>query len=410
MTRTPFDQVLQRLGTDSIKWDKAALALGSSADGGSPDQSGSNLLLPLSLADMDFQTAPVVVAALEARIRHGVFGYTFAGDAYFEAITRWLQRRHAWQVDRDWIVPGTGAVPAINLAIQMLTEPGDAVIVQPPVFHPFAQSVANNGRRVVLNPLRQEAGRYDFDLDDLQRKAQDSRARMLILCSPHNPVGRVWSVSELRELVRVCDAHDMLIVCDEVHCDLTYPWSRFTTLAAAAPECLARLIHCHGPSKTFNLVGLKASTTIIPNPTLRERFVLGLRNLNELFGVGTLATHALRAAYDEGEDWLAQLMSYLEGNMLTLRDYLQVELPQWRMTVPDATYLAWIDCREMGVASSVLKRHLAEHARVVLEDGAMYGAGGDGFLRLNVACPRVTLESALNRIRDALRQRPLQAS
>lgn len=399
---TTFDAVLTRLGTDSIKWDKAGPFSGAQLDDALGCAAGSSPLIPMSLADMDFPTAPAVIAALESRVQHGVFGYTFASETYFDSVVRWLQRRHAWQVDREWIVPGTGAVPAINLAIQMLTNPGDAVIVQPPVFHPFAQSVTNNGRRAILNPLRYESGRYHFDLEDLRRKAEDFRPRMLILCSPHNPVGRVWGSEELRALVRICEEYDLLVVSDEVHCDLTYSWSKFTTIAVAAPEVLPRLIHCHGPSKTFNLVGLKASTTIIPNPLLRERFVGGLRNLNELFSVGTLATHALRAAYDEGETWLEDLIKYLEGNMHTLHDFLLSEIPQFRMTLPDSTYLAWIDCRETDISSDALKRYLAEYAHVILEDGAIYGAGGEGFLRINVACPRVILDTALRRIGEAV--------
>jgi cystathionine beta-lyase len=407
---TSFDRFLPRLGTDSIKWDVPGQP---ETRRGTPLPDGTDLAdltLPLSLADMDFPTAPAIVAALVARVHRGDFGYTFPGQAYFDAVAGWMRRRHAWNVESEWIIPCTGAVPAINLAIQTLTDPGDGVIVQPPVFHPFAQSVANNGRRVVENPLVREGGRYRMDFDDLSRKAADPRTRMLILCSPHNPVGRVWTREELQELVRICDQHDVLIACDEVHCDLTYSWSRFTTLAAAAPEATSRLIHCHGPSKAFNLVGLKASTTIVPDPALRERFVTGLRNLNELFSVGTLGTLALRTAYEQGENWLTELVAYLEGNLRHLRDYLRAEMPEFSMELPDATYLAWVECHGVGMSSGRLKRRLADEARVLLEDGAMYGSGGEGFLRINVACPRRTLDAALDRIRTAVRHPRFHAS
>lgn len=407
---TDFDGFVSRLGTDSIKWDIAGQPTPPEPEQQKNEAMLAEVVVPLSLADMDFPTAPAISRALQARARQGVFGYTFASEAYFDAVLRWMRRRHLWGLEREWIVPCTGAVPSINLAIQTLTEPGDGVIVQPPVFHPFAQSITNNGRRVVLNPLREERGRYFIDFDDLRCKAADTRTRMLVLCSPHNPVGRVWTREELQELVRICRIFDVLIVCDEIHCDLSHGWSKFTTLAVAAPEVADRLIHCHGPSKTFNLVGLKASTTIIPNPALRERFNVGLRNLNELFSVGTLGTLALRTAYDEGESWLSDLLEYLGGNLLHLHNYLATELPQINMLCPDATYLAWLDCRALDVPSEVLKRRLRDDARVVVEDGAMYGLGGEGFLRLNVACPRVTLDTALDRMSRVLRQPRLHAS
>lgn len=397
-----FDAPLLRLGTSSIKWEVPGQIDAAALPGGAAWVAQRDLVLPLGLADMDFRTAPVVVEALQARVAHGIFGYTHPAAEYFAAVIGWLERRHGWRAQRDWIVPTTGAVPAINLAIQMLTRPGDGIIVQPPVFHPFAESIVNNGRRVVCNPLVDTGTRYAMDFDDLAAKASAPGVRMLILCSPHNPVGRVWTAHELCELARICCRNDLLVVSDEVHCDLTHGRERFTTLAVAAPSLLPRLIHCHGPSKTFNLPGLKTSTTIIPDATLRARFVDGLRNLNELFGVHALGGVALQAAYDRGEPWLARLVSALESNRAWLDCFLQSRLPALRLRPAEGTYLAWVDARETGRSSAALQERLRQEARIVVEDGARYGQGGEGFLRINFACPRPLLEAALSRAETTL--------
>ncbi len=398
-----FDEYLERRGTGSMKWSEPLLPAHARRGGAGSPVSDPGTMIPMWLADMDFPTAPPVIDALARRVQHGVFGYASAGDDYFRAIIGWHERRHGWDVDRDWIIPTSGSVPAINVALQTLTRPGDGVIVQPPVFHPFAQSIENNARRVVPNALVLDGGRYRMDFDDLARKAADPRVRMLILCSPHNPVGRVWSEEELRTLGRICSDCDVIVVSDEVHCDLAMPGSRFTTCAVADPVIASRLVHCHGPSKTFNLPGLKVSTTIIPDERLRNHFLTGLRNLNELFGVSVLGTVALQAAYDKGEDWLTELLDYLDGNARLVDEYLDANLPQVRRIRADATYFAWLDCRDLGPLAVDLKQRLQDRARVWLEDGATYGAEGAGFLRMNIACPRTLLAAALERISAALR-------
>lgn len=394
-----FDEVVNRIGTGSIKWDAPARAhnAGHAPQADRPQQGLG--LIAMGVADMDFRVAPAIVDALSARLREGILGYTHPDDDYFDAVQGWMSGRYNWTTERSWILPGAGSVPAINIAIQMLTNPGEGIIVQPPVFHPFAQSVENNGRRVVPNPLRLIDGRYVMDFEDLSAKAADPAARMLILCSPHNPVGRVWSKGELHQLAEICKRNDLIVVCDEVHADLAHPWARFTSLAAAAPEIEDRLVHCHGPSKTFNLPGLKISTTIIPNQELRDRFLIGLRNLNELFGVSALGVEALKAAYTRSGDWHDALMRYLAGNLRLLKEYLASDLPDLQLVGPEATYLAWIDCRGLGLPTDELRQRLIDKANLWVEDGGLYGREGEGFLRMNIACPRSVLQDALERMR-----------
>jgi cystathionine beta-lyase len=291
---------------------------------------------------------------------------------------------------------------SINLLIQTFTQPGDQVIIQPPVFGPFGDAVQNNGRVLVHNPLRYEDGRYSMDLDDLATKAADPQARMIILCSPHNPVGRVWSRDELRRLSEICEQHDVLIVSDEIHSELVYSWATFTTLGVVNERLDDRFVLCHSASKTFNLPGLRTSLTIIPDHVLRQQFLTTMRNLNELFGVNLVGTLALQTAFEQGEDWLGQLMAYVEANYDYLQAYLKRHLPHLRVTQPEALYLIWIDCRALGLSSDALKQMFFDEARVYLESGSRFGAEGEGFVRMNIACPRSILETALERIRYAV--------
>ena len=295
-----------------------------------------------------------------------------------------------------------GVMPAMNMAIQTFTEPGDQVIVQTPVFHPFTQSIINNGRVVIHNPLSYTAGRYGMDFDDLALKLADPKTKMVLLCSPHNPVGRVWSYEELYRLGQLCQVHDVLIVCDEIHGDLTYSWATFTTFGMVDEAFNGRLILCTGPSKAFNMPGLKTSLTIISNPTLRQSFLMTMRNLNELFSMNIFGTLALQTAYEQGEVWLEQLMVYLEANLQYMQDFVGQYCPQLRVVWPEALYLIWLDCHALGLDPAALQQLFYEGAGVYLEQGITYGQEGTGFVRINIACPRATLEMALNRIYHAL--------
>ncbi len=397
--RYDFDQLHPRQNTASIKWDFAP--------DGEPrpvgaDPLAADELLPMWLADMDFPTPQPVIETLINRMRHGIIGYTQPTDAYFQAIINWMQRRHHWQIQRDWIVTTPGVMQSINVIIQTFTKPGERVIIQPPVFRPFANSVENNGRVLVYNPLRCQGGRYLMDFDDLAAKAGDPQTRMIILCSPHNPVGRVWSHDELRQLGQICLQHDLLIVSDEIHADLTYSWATFSTFGTVDERFNDRLFLCYSASKTFNLPGLRTSLTIVPNDSLRQQFLVAWRNLNELFGVNTFGTLALQTAFEQGEEWLEQLMAYLEDNYLYLKTYLDLRLPQLQIIRPEALYLVWIDFRVLGLSSETLKQLLYDEAKVWLESGSDFGTEGDGFLRINIACPRAILATALDRIRHTV--------
>ncbi len=393
-----FDTVYDRRHSNSIKWD----FVGENSSLRPRDLKAESEILPMWLSDMDFALPPPIIDALVSRAQHGIFGYTLPTEAYYEVIINWVRRRTGWLVQRDWIITNHGVMPAMNMAIQTFTKPDDKVIVQTPVFHPFAQSIINNGRVAVRNPLSYTKGRYEMDFDDLVSKLADPKTKMILLCSPHNPVGRVWNRDELYRLGQLCQMHDVLIVCDEIHSDLTYSWVRFTTFGMVDETFNGRLILCTGPSKAFNMPGLKTSLTIIPNPALRESFLMTMRNLNELFSMNIFGTLALQTAYEKGEAWLEQLMAYLEANLQYLQDFLGQYCPQLRVVQPEALYLIWLDCRTLGLDPTALQQLFYDRAGVYLEQGITYGQEGAGYMRINIACPRTTLEMALNRIRRAL--------
>ncbi|MCP4426171.1 MAG: pyridoxal phosphate-dependent aminotransferase [Chloroflexi bacterium] len=396
-----FDQFRSRKNTGSIKWETV-----SQDDQFQERQAQAFPVpgepIPMGLADMDFLTPQPVINALKARVDHGIFGYTKLTNAYFESIVNWIRRRHGWAIERDWIVTTTGVMPSINLLIQTFTQSGEGVIIQPPVFGPFADAIVNNGRTLLRNSLRFENGRYEMDFNDLAMKAADPQVKMLILCSPHNPVGRVWKRHELHRLGEICQRYGVLIVSDEIHSELVYSWATFTSLGIVDKQFQNNLILCTSASKTFNLPGLRTSVTIIPNDALRQQFLITLRNLNELFSVNTLGTLALQTAFDEGEEWLGQLLAYLEANYVALKDYLVKHLPQLKLVEPEALYLLWIDCRALDLDSAALRRLFYDEARVWVELGEAFGTEGEGFIRINIACPRAILMTALERIREAI--------
>jgi len=343
-----------------------------------------------------------VVEALAKRARHGVYGYTAPMPEYYRAVTEWFEGRHAWRLTPEWIVTAPGVVPALNLLIQTFTEPGDGVIVQQPVYYPFMRSIKNNGRKVINNPLRLEEKVYRVDFDDLEQKAKDPSARLMILCSPHNPVGRVWTREELKRIGDICLAHDILVVSDEIHCDLTYRGYRHVPFGSLGRDYLMKSITCTAPSKTFNLAGLQTANLVMAAPDLRQRYArtidcLGLKWPN-LFGA-----EALIAAYRHGGAWLDQLMEYLAGNLAFLKDYIAAHMPRIGVIEPEATYLVWLDFRDYGLDTESLKRLMRDKARLALDDGYIFGSPeGDGFERINIACPRSILEESLKRMREAV--------
>jgi cystathionine beta-lyase len=378
-----FDRVIDRLETDSIKWKTYP-----------PD------VLPMWVADMDFESPKPVIDAILKRAQHGVFGYPTPPTSYHESIIDWMRQRHGWDVKREWLAHSPGVVTALNLAVNAFSQPGDKIIVQPPVYYPFFAVTRNNGRQLGFNPLREENGFYRMDLADLERHI-DSRVKALILCSPHNPIGRVWSKEELAALGEICLRKNVLIFSDEIHSDLILGGNNHTPLAMIAPELADITLTFIAPSKTFNLPGLFSSTVIIPNPRLHAQFNHMLENIwlvhTNIFGMV-----ALEAAYRHGGEWLAQLIEYLQGNVDFAIQFFKERVPQIKVGCPEATYLLWLDCRALALDEKQLRDLFLKKAKVALNEGQTFGPGGEGFMRMNIGCPRSVLQEALERIERAV--------
>lgn len=377
-----FDQVVPRRGSDSYKWDS--------------DIDAS--VLPMWVADMDFATAPAVVTALEARVRHGIFGYAKLPETYYQATIDWFSKRHDLTIDANWILPVTGVVPALSAVIRALAAPGEGVIVQPPVYNCFYSSIRNMQCDIIESPLRLEGGRYTIDFDDLERCAAQPAVRVLLLCNPHNPVGRAWSCDELRRVGEICFRRGVTVVSDEIHCDLAMPGQRHTPFASLGDTFAQHSVTCISPSKAFNLAGLHVANIVAADPQIRRHIDRAL-NIHEVGEIGPLAITALIAAYRSGAQWLDHLREYIHDNYL----HLQERLAHSRLTLlpMEATYLAWIDCRKLGMSSQMFAEKLADsHLRV--SPGNQYGMAGEGFIRLNLACPRATLDEGINRLLHAM--------
>ena len=385
-----FDQEIPRDGTASVKHDGRAAYFGT-AD-----------VLPLWVADMDFAAPEAVTRALAERAAHPVYGYSFYPDSLYDALMDWLKSHHGWTVQRDWIVMAPGVVPSLFATVMACTQQGEGVIVQPPVYFPFFSAVTTNGRRLVENPLRLENGRYTMDFDHLEQCAAGG-ARLLLLCSPHNPVGRVWRSAELEEILRIARRYDLAILSDEVHADLVYPEARHTALATLA-GAHDRLITAVAPSKTFNIPGLGLSSLIVPDSA--QRGALGkIFDSLHLANTNPFSIAAFEAAYRGGEAWLDSLLVYLRDNRDFVGDYLRTHLPAIRLIQPEGTYLLWLDCRELGMNDVQLREFFVRQAGVGMNHGIAFGQGGSGFMRLNIASPRHVIADALQRIANALRQR-----
>ncbi|MGA2477926.1 MAG: MalY/PatB family protein [Spirochaetia bacterium] len=383
-----FDTVIERRGTSSLKWDYDEKLCGVPG------------VLPLWVADMDFAAPPEIVSALQRRVSHGIFGYTLEPESYFEAARQWLLHRHRWGVQRDWMTSSPGVIPALSAAILALTEPGDGIVIQPPVYYPFALRVLGNKRRTVENPLRLNGTRWEMDFESLER-AVDDRTRMLILCSPHNPVCRVWDRTELERLSAFCSRRGIVIVSDEIHCDLLMRGFRHVPIASISDASAQNTVTLVSATKTFNLAGLGGSLTIIPSARLRERFD---RQQKAIFVslANAPATVAVETAWRTGQDWLDQLLGYVEENYRFTNTFLAQHLPRVRSFPLEGTYLAWLDMRGLGLSDTELKKRLLGTAGVWLDEGPIFGRGGEGFQRLNLACPRSILTDALQRMAAAL--------
>ncbi len=380
-----FDRIVDRSGTASLKWDFRQ------------ERTGVADILPMWVADMDFAAPPEVVEAVKSRAAHGIYGYTGHPDSFFLAVRDWLNTEHNWEIEMDSVVVTPGVVPAINLAVQAFSQPQGKVIIQPPVYYPFMWALENNRRKVVFNPLIRENDSWRMDLEGFEKHAR-AGARMLILCSPHNPVGRVWNHGELSELSGICRRHDILVISDEIHADLAMPGHRHLPLETVAPDLKHDLVTCYAPSKTFNLAGLQISTVMIPSAEKRARFLAAMKTvglgLSNPFGIA-----AAEAAYRHGQEWLRQLKTYIKANHDFLTGFCAQHIPWARPMPMEGTYLAWIDCSASGLDDDELTKRLRNKARVWLDEGPIFGPGGGGFQRMNLACPRVTLAEALERIK-----------
>ena len=385
MTDYNFDELVDRRGTNSYKWD--------SAPGGD--------VLPMWVADMDFRAAPPIIDALRRRVEHGVFGYVKVPGEYYDAVAGWFARRHGWHIERDWIMYTSGVVPAVSVVVKALCSPGDRVILQTPVYNCFFSSVRNNGCEVLENPLRNDHGRFTIDYDDLEAKAADPRAKMLVLCNPHNPVGRVWTAGELRRLNDICLRHGVRVLSDEIHCELTRPGLAYHPFAAVSDDCRRNAIVANSPSKSFNTAGLQIANIISDDAEARARIDRAI-NVNEVCDVNPFGVEALMAAYNEGGPWLDALRQYLWGNYAALCSFFAERLPALGVTPLEGTYLVWVDCRALGATSDELAARLASEGRVMVNSGTMYGRVGEGFIRINIACPRSRMMEGLGRIAAVL--------
>ena len=378
-----FDKIISRRGTNSYKWDSA------------PDKE----TLPMWVADMDFQTAPPIINALQRRVAHGIFGYTHVPDAYFDAVINWFHRRHGWEINREWFIYTSGVVPAVSAVIKALAVPGDKVIIQTPVYNCFFSSIRNNGCEIVSNPLIYRDNTYYIDYEDLEEKAADKDTKLMLLCNPHNPAGRVWTKEELLRIGEICIRNGVIVVSDEIHCELVFPGHVYTPFASISETFLQHSVTCFSPSKAFNIAGLQIANIISADKEWLKRIDRAI-NINETCDVNPFGVEATIAAYNESEEWLLQLLDYLKNNYDCMADFCRKNLPGLSITKLEGTYLVWMDCHSLNIPSDVLEQRLMDEAKLWLNSGTHYGAEGEGFMRWNIACPRQLLLDGLNRFRN----------
>lgn len=383
-----FSRPTDRRGTDSYKWDSAP-----EAD-----------IIPLWVADMDFETFPAITEALQRRVAHGIFGYTRVPEAYYEAVCRWFKKRHGWHINREDIIYTSGVVPAVSAVIKALTLPGDQVIVQGPVYNCFFSSIRNNGCETVSNSLiyNKEELRYEIDFDDLERKLKHERARLMLLCNPHNPGGRVWTRDELTSVAELCRKYGVRVVSDEIHCELTLYDNEYVPFGSLSDELSRDSITCCSPSKAFNTAGLQIANIVCRDAEVRNRIDRAI-NINEVCDVNPFGVIALQAAYsDEGYEWLTQLRKYISANYDLLLERFARELPKCKVMRMEGTYLAWIDCSELHIPSDEIEKMLMHENKVWVNAGSMYGAEGAAFIRINMACTSELLNEGITRIVNGL--------
>ena len=386
MKQFDFDEIVVRRGTNSYKWD-----LPKGED-----------IIPMWVADMDFKTAPCIIDALERRVEHGIFGYTFVPDSYYDAIINWFKRRHQWHIEREDILYTSGVVPAIACTLKATTMPGEKVLVQTPVYNCFFSAIKNSGCEVSENPLRREGDSYVIDFDDFERRCSDEKTTVFLLCNPHNPAGRVWRKDELRRMNDICLKHHVKVIADEIHCELVMPGHTFQPFAAVDEACRDNSVVLNSPSKAFNIAGLQIANIVCHDAEWRRRINRAI-NINEVCDVNPFGVIALQAAYNDGGEWLDALNQYIYENYLALKDFFRERLPRLEVCRLEGTYLAWINLSRIPITADEAARRLLGNAKVMLNSGTMYGReAGNSYLRINLACPRSTLMEGLKRIESEL--------
>lgn len=391
--RYDFNTPVDRRDTNSYKWDSLDM----------------ENVIPLWVADMDFKTAPCIIDALKKRVEHGVFGYTRVPDKYYQACIDWFSKRHNWNFQASDVIYTSGVVPAISAIIKALAKPGEKVIVQTPVYNCFFSSIRNNGCVASENELILDDGCYKIDFEDLERKAADPEATLMLLCNPHNPSGRVWTYNELTQIYEICRKHNVTIVSDEIHCELVYPPFVYIPFCSISDEAAQNSVVCVSPSKSFNIAGLQIANIVCKDEEMRKKIDKAI-NINEVCDVNPFGVIATIAAYTEGGPWLAELVDYLSQNYEYLVTFFNNELPDFPVIKLEGTYLVWVDCRKLNLTSVELEEKLIREGGVWLNPGSMYGAAGEGFMRINIACPKARLEEGLKRIKRVLSPGPTFAN
>lgn len=387
-----FDTPIDRTHTWSIKHD-------FKKENGKADD-----ILPLWVADMDFRSPDSVVEALKKAVDHGIFGYSRADESYFDAVAAWYQKRHHLTLQPEWMTCTPGIVFALSIAVRAFTQEGDAVLIQPPVYHPFSRAILRNKRTLVENPLVLKDGHYEMDLEELEQKVLDEHVKLMILCNPHNPVGRVWTREELTALADICLRHHVYVISDEIHGDFVWQGHEQTPYASISEEACLHSMMCTAPSKTFNLAGMATSNLFIPDPEMRRKFRSELLDVGQE-NMNRLGLFACRAAYEGGGEWLDQLIGYLAGNLALVRDFCKNRVPQIQLVEPEGTYLAWLDCRELGMTDDELMAFFSNEAKVWLDPGTHSGEQGSGFMRFNLGSSRSMIAQALDQIEAAWKKR-----
>ncbi|MDO4460631.1 MAG: MalY/PatB family protein [Clostridia bacterium] len=390
MGKYNFDEVIERKNTNSLKYDYA-VKRGKPAD-----------VLPLWVADMDFQTPREVTEALIKKAEHGIFGYSEPTDSYFDALGKWFTGHYGWTPDADKFVLSCGVVFALCTLVEALTEEGDAIIINQPVYYPFSEAITDNGRKLINSGLIYENGRYTIDFEDFEKKITEENVKLYLLCNPHNPVGRVWSRDELKKISEICLKHDVIVVSDEIHADFVYKGHKFTSYATLGEEALDKAVICTAPSKTFNIAGLHNANLYFANRKLRNAYIR-TQNRKGYSQSNIMGIVACEAAYTYGEQWLSELLEYLEGNLDFVREFLKEKIPQIKLVEPEGTYLVWLDCNGLQITDEELNKLIVYKAKLWLDAGNIFGKQGEMFERINIACPRSVLNKALNQLYDALK-------